>query len=216
MSRPAPPARAPARPAAAARACAALLACAAAVACAAQQRTTLLRASDTLLSAQRVLEQLAQSDFILMRTQSSERLVLRPHPLENLSDNRLSRGDQWAAMARVLLDPRVLELLRSRNIVVQMPPLASDAVARAGLTVREPPAELAPTHLFTGRLRSITRAGAPEADAGAGERRGAGSERTQRTDRYFFEYTIIDARTRAVEWAGSAELARRAHGSLID
>lgn len=212
MSRPTPPARA--RAGAAAGACAALLACAATVACAPAQRTTLLRASDTLLSAELVLEQLAQSPFILSRSHASERLVLRPHPLENLSDNRLSRGDQWAAMARVLLDPRVLGLLRSRNIAVQMPPLASSALERAGLSVSEPPGQETPTHLFTGRLRSITRAGGPGAEGESGA--GGGGARTERTDRYFFEYTIIDARSRAVEWAGAAELARRAHGSLID
>lgn len=171
-------------------------------------RTTLLRPSDMELNTQQIAEQLAASEFLRDRAaDQGEPIILQPERLENLSDNRLSAGDQWVAMSRVLLDPRMLELLRSKNVRVQMPRLRSDAVARAGLTINEPEAQVAPTHLFRGTLRTIARAGGGQDVA---------SESTQRRDTFQFEYTIVDARSRQVVWGGQSELARRAFGSLID
>ncbi len=178
------------------------------VGCAAPpERTTLLRAADLRVNTMQIVDQLAGSDWLRGRDTQSPRIVLRPERLENLSDNRLSQGDQWAAMSMVLLNQRMLDMLRSRNVVVQMPPLRSEAIARAGLTVNEPAAQLEPTHLFSGRLRSLTRAGGGE---------NAGSDRVQRRDTFLFEYVVSDIRSREVNWSGQTEISRLAHGSLID
>lgn len=174
--------------------------------CAAPQRSTLLRGSDIQLSTQRIVDQLAASEWLAGRTQSSPRAVLRPERLENLSDNRLSQGDQWAAMSMVLLNPRMLEMLRSKNVIVQMPTLRSEAIARAGLTINEPAAQLLPTHLFRGRLRSLSRAGSAQVD----------SDRVQRRDTFIFEYAIAAVESREIAWSGQTELSRLAHGSLVD
>lgn len=175
--------------------------------CAATQRTTLLRGSDIQLSTQRIIDQLAASEWLAGRSATSPRAVLRPERLENLSDNRLSQGDQWAAMSMVLLNPRMLEMLRSKNVIVQMPTLRSDAIARAGLTINEPAAQLTPTHLFRGRLRSLSRAG-----GGAS----VDSDGVERRDTFIFEYAIADVETREIKWSGQTEFSRLAHGSLID
>lgn len=175
--------------------------------CSSPQRTTLLRASDIEVNTQQMVDGLASSPFLSARTADSPKAVLRPERLVNLSDNRLSQGDQWAAMSKVLLSPNMLELLRSKNIVVQMPALKSDAIARAGLTINEPAAEIAPTHIFSGRLRSLTRAGGGD---------DAGSDRVQRRDTFMFEYSIYEIRSREIMWSGQSEFSRLAHGSLID
>ncbi len=178
--------------------------------CAAPARTTLLKPSDLVLNTQKVVEQLAGSDFLRGREGGrATPIVISPEPLENLSDNRLSSGDQWVAISRVLLNPQMLELLRAHNARVQMPQLKSEAIARAGLTINEPPAQVAPTHLFRATLRSLARA----ASASGGT---VASEATQRRDTFVFEYVIVEIQSRQIVWSGQSELARLAHGSLID
>ncbi len=170
-------------------------------------KTTQVQPSDMQLNTPQIVEQLAGSDFIRNRPVDAPPIVLRPDPMENLSDNRVSTGDQWVAISKVLFDQRMIELLRSKNITVQMPPLRSASIARAGLTVNEPPAQTKPTHVFRARLMSLTRAGGGETVA---------SDKTQRKDVFTFEYTIVDLRTREIAWSGQSEFARLAHGSLID
>lgn len=174
-------------------------------------RASLLRASDLELTASDVVQQLAGSSFIRERSGGGAAgaagpIVLVPTPMRNESDNRLSAGDQWAAMSLVLLDPAMLQLLREHNIVLQMPPEQAQRIARSGRSFSLPPSVQPPTHFFTTTLRSITRAGDDQA-LGEGQ---------QRKDVFLWEYQIVDARTRAVAWSGSREFARIAHGSLID
>lgn len=174
-------------------------------------RSTALRGTDLVLTTDTVAQQFASSDFLRARTAEAAAqspILLRPDPLENLSDTRLTPGDQWAAISRVLFNNNMIALLREKNIAVQMPPLATEGLARAGITINEPPATIAPTHIFRSRLRSLTRAG-----SAAGS---LASQATQRKDTFLFEYTIIDLQTRAVVWSGSAELARLATGSVVD
>ena len=189
----------------------AVLAAAAAVlpACAtpAEQRSTLLRASDLQLSTSAMVRDLSQSPLLAGRGPDAQpSIILRPQPMENRSDTRLSAGDQWAAWALVLTSPGMLDLLRSRNVLVQMPPLETARIARAGLTINEPAATIAPTHLFRATVRSLARAAS---DSGRGPA-------TARRDLYLFEFTIVDAATRQIVWAGTSEVARLAHGSLVD
>lgn len=173
----------------------------------AAQRTTLLRASDLRLSTGPLVQELARSEFLAGRDADTQPLiVLRPEPMENLSESRLSAGDQWAAWALVLTSPGMVDLLRTRHAIVQMPPLETARIARAGLTVNETPATIAPTHLFRSAVRSLARA------AGEDPRGPA----TARRDLYLFEFTIVEIASRRIVWSGQSEVARYAHGSLVD
>lgn len=177
----------------------------------AADRSTALRGTDLVLTTDTVAQQFAGSDFLRARTPEAAArspMLLRPDPLENLSDTRLTPGDQWAAISRVLFNNGMIGLLREKNIAVQMPPLATEGLARAGVTINEPPATIAPTHVFRSRLRSLTRAG-----SAAG---GLAAQGAQRKDTFLFEYTIVDLSTREVVWTGSTELARVATGSVVD
>ncbi len=177
----------------------------------AADRSTALRGTDLVLTTDNTVQQFASSEFLRLRTAETgaqNPIILRPDPMENLSDTRLTPGDQWAAISRVLFSGGMIDLLREKHIAVQMPPLATEGLARAGITINEPPAAVAPTHVFRSRLRSLTRAG-----AAAGS---LASQQAQRKDTFLFEYTIIDLATRAVVWTGSTELARIATGSVVD
>ena len=177
----------------------------------AADRSTALRGTDLVLTTDTVAQQFAASEFLRARTPEAAArapMLLRPDPLENLSDTRLTPGDQWAAISRVLFNNQMIALLREKNIAVQMPPFATEGLARAGVTINEPPAAIAPTHVFRSRLRSLTRAGSAAGSLAA--------QSSQRKDTFLFEYTIIDMETRAVVWSGSTELARVATGSIVD
>jgi len=175
-------------------------------------RTTLLRASDIETFSADAVQQLASSPFIASRGPDAPRLILQPQPMRNLSDNRLSQGDQWAAMSKVLFSNQMLALLASNNIDLQMPAIETTRLARAGLTRAEPPATVPPTHAFTATLRSIARA----EDAKARDPGATGARAGGRKDTFLVEYAIIDLASRRVEWTGQSTLARIAHGSLID
>lgn len=175
-------------------------------------RTTLLRASDIESFSADAVQQLAASPFIASRGPDAPRIVLQPQPMRNLSDNRLSQGDQWAAMSKVLFSSQMLALLASKNIDLQMPAIETTRLARAGLTRAEPPATTAPTHAFTATLRSLSRA----EDAKARDPGATGARAGGRKDTFLVEYAIIDLASRRVEWTGQSTLARIAHGSLID
>lgn len=178
----------------------------------AELRTTLLRASDIESFSADAVQQLASSPFIAARGPDATRIVLQPQPMRNLSDNRLSQGDQWAAMSKVLFSNPMLALLASKNIDLQMPAIETTRLARAGLTRAEPPATIPPTHAFTATLRSIARAD----DAKARDPGATGARAGGRKDTFLVEYAIIDLASRRVEWTGQSTLARIAHGSLID
>lgn len=172
--------------------------------CGAPPRTSQLRASDIEFATTEVSQQLAESEFLRTRTATSPVVVLQPRPMENLSDNRLSRGDQWAAMSMILMNPSVFEMLRSKNVQILVPLDSRYDATRAGITSTVPSG--APTHVFQPVLRSITRAGSegskPEADT--------------RKDLFLMEYSITELQSRRVVWGGQTSFARVAHGKLID
>lgn len=208
-------ARVRSKPAAAAMAAlGAMIACG----CAAPQaRTTQLRAADIELSATEMAQELADSEFLRGRTAESAVAVLQPRPMENLSDNRLSRGDQWAAMSMILMNPSVFEMLRAKNVQVLVPVESRFDAARAGFATNQPSVLAAagggstgePTHIFQPVLRSISRGGGGDARAG----RGAADTRK---DLFLMEYTITELASRRVVWAGQMTFARVAHGRLLD
>ena len=171
-------------------------------------RTTLLQARDIESTTTDVREALASSEWLATRSSTSDPALLQPQPLVNISDNRLTPGDEWAAMSRVALNPAILDLLAGKNIRVQMPALVNDRLGGVSAQSIEPAASIAPTHLLSATLRSLTRA--------ADQRGRLSGESTVRKDTFLVEYTVTDVRTRTVVWSHTSRFARVAEGSLVD
>lgn len=167
-------------------------------------RTTRLQAEDVLDAAVSVREQLAQSAFV--RGARAQPAVLLPVMATNRSDDRLTEGERWIVTSGVARNPEVLALFERSGIAVQVPPIDPDLLRRYGLDPEANASANAPTHLFTAEVASIARA----ADVG-----GAGGL-DERRDTYVVRYQIVEMDGRRVVWTGSAELARRASGLLID
>ncbi|MGD9691141.1 MAG: hypothetical protein AB7K52_11535 [Phycisphaerales bacterium] len=171
--------------------------------CSGPPQTSRLRGSDLELATTEVTQQLAESPFLSGRSASSPVAILQPRPMENLSDNRLSVGDQWSAMSLILMNPNVFQMLRDKNVQLLVPRESRRDATLAGLSSTAPAGD-APTHIFQPVLRTITRGGGGE------------SKDAARRDVYLMEYTIAELPSRRVVWSGQTTFSRVAHGSLID
>jgi hypothetical protein len=190
------------------------------------ERTTRLRASDLDIAVAEVRESLAASAFLSGRTGESPVIRLVPSELENLSSDRLSRIDRWAAVSRVLFDPGMKRLLASGNVELLMPRDGALLLTRYGLAV-DPDArvapvgmdespDFAPTHVLDGKVLSITRGVAGAGGGGGGGAGTAESPTDVRQDLVRVEYTIVDLSTRRVEWSAAHEFKRAASGIVVD
>ncbi len=180
-------------------------------------RTSTYTAADMDIAVVEIRDKLASSPFMSTRSSDSPSLVFQPNRMENLSNERISRVDQWAVVSRVLLDPSMLEMLGSKNITVTLPPVGeritnsylsagTDADSGANLTFA-PQSNLLPTHMVDARFSSITRASSEDEDGGLAD---------VRKDLFLMDFTIFMVRTREIVWAGSVEFARVAEGLLAN
>lgn len=176
--------------------------------------TSAYTAADMEIAVDDVRDQLASSRFISSRDADSEPLVLVPTKMSNESNERLSRVDQWMAMSRVFLNPAVLELLRSKNISVVLPPdgeriknAYTEEGSGAGFQYIDITSRSAPTHVINATFSSITRAADDD---------GMNDISDTRKDLFLIDYTIVDLSTRGIVWAGSNEFSRTAHGVLAN
>lgn len=184
--------------------------------CGSQVRSSSYTAADMEMSVLEVRDQLASSRFLSVRTADSTPMILMPTRMSNFSNERISRVDQWAVISRVFLEPNVLELLRSKNISVLLPPegerITSSYSAGQGSSNTEidylsGSTVATPSHYINARFSSITRATSDDSGEGIAD---------LRKDLFMMEYTIVDARSRETVWAGSTEIARVAHGLLAN
>lgn len=180
------------------------------------ERTTRLRASDIEVGVAEVREDLAASGFMTARAADSPQLRIVPSEMVNMSSDRLSRIDRWAAVTKVLFDPSVRAMLAEKNIQTLMPRdtallltrygVDSDPEARLAPEGADESPDFAPTHVLSARILSITRASGGDA--------AAPSDLRQETVRV--EYSIVELASRRVEWSGAHEFKRVAAGLLID
>lgn len=172
----------------------------------AEPRSTRLTAADLAEAADAVTEQLARSELLAGRNSASPpmRLVLRQ--LQNLSSDRIPVPEQWVAVSRVLADAGMQELLRARNVVVQLPSERVELLRGAGVAFPDLRPEDHPTHELRAEIRSATRAGSTLGDGRADVRK----------DVYQLAYSILDLTTREIAWEGAGEVAREAFGLTID
>lgn len=200
-------------------------------------RTTRLTDADLTQAVLAIRDQLAGSDFLAGRTADSPqaRLVLRR--VENLSTDRISVAEQWSLAARILSEPEMQALLRSKNITLQLPPEKirlletqrqplsksqgrglSRPQSGPGFPALKP--EHRPTHLLRAQIASATRAGSfPPGRGLLGplQNRTLSNPKTNiRKEYYFITFVIENLQTRELLWQGTAELAREAEGTIID
>ena len=173
--------------------------------------TTRYRAADILLVTETVADRLAAHAIVAGRDATSDAIRIVPaERMENRSSERLSRTDQWATMALILLDPAMLQLFSERNIEILMPPERMRAMADRRIPGLDQARVLAPedqpTHVFHAVFSSMTRG----ADVTG---RGVSNERK---DLFIVEFTLVNLATGQAEWVDSFEFARTAGGTLAD
>lgn len=185
---------------------AALLLGAPGCASAAQARTTRLASADLDQAVLELRDELAASRFLAGRGGGSEpvRLVLRR--VENISSDRVPVAEQWSLASRVISHPGMQEMLRARNVLVQLPPEKIALLERGGLEFPALEPEDRPTHVMRAQIASGTRAASLAGGRAADIRK----------DYYLVTFVVEDLTSREVLWQGDAELAREAEGSLID
>jgi hypothetical protein len=176
--------------------------------CATGPKTTRYQAADFEFATGEVVQQLLAHSFIQSRDEDSPPIRLMPFELENQSSDRLSRVDQWAAVARVFLNPDVLALFSEKNIDVVFPEDAVRRLDQFGVdeaaerrSAREPA-----THAIRAVFMASTRT--------AGEREGDVAR--ARRDNFIIEYSIAEADSGRIVWSGQTEYSRYAHGVLAD
>ena len=154
-----------------------------------------------------IADQLARSSFLAGRTGTSPAVRLGLGELVNASNERLSDLDRRAMVTGVLLEPRTLELLGSKNVSVVLPPASASELERYGVAGAGGAAsESAATHAVSAEFGSLTRAGA----------KGRFRPADARKDVFLVDLAITELSTRSAVWAGRAEFARAARGLLVD
>lgn len=188
--------------------------------CSSGPQSTAYTATDMDIVVNDMREQLSASAFLTGRDQRSEQIVLVPLKMENFSNDRLSRVDQWTAISRVFFEPTLVSLLQSNNIVLVLPAdgqrvvgmirggggQESDSDLNSDPYQLSESSALTPTHAVNARFESITRA--------ASQKNGELSN--IRKDLFIVSYTIVDLQTRETVWAGSNEFTRLARGVLAN
>lgn len=170
------------------------------------QRTTRLADADLTQAVLEVRGQLAESGFLESRSETSPeaRLVIRR--VENLSTDRISEAEQWSLVSRVLAAPGMQDLLRAKNITMQLPPEKVRLLERGGLTFGEFEQESWPTHMLEAQIASATRAGSLV----------GGRDADVRKEYYLLSFVVEEIQSRQLVWQGTTELAREVKGTVID
>jgi hypothetical protein len=173
-------------------------------------QSTRLRASDMLVATDEIAQALGDSQLMASRSIDSPVMRLYVLAAENRSTERLSRIDGSVMMSQIVLDERMMDLLRSKAVEIYYPDDTAallrefyGSVPGAG---RDNDLRPGATHFMTGEVRSITRQ--------AGQAANAVSD--ARTDLFSLTVRIVDADTSAALWAHDARVRRLARGVVAD
>lgn len=175
--------------------------------CSSGPKSTRVQTADIDQGIPKVRESLAESAFSKSRDGASAPAVLVALRPDNLSNERLSESDQAVPVSRVLLDPGVMELLRSKNVRISVTPGERDRLVY--FDPGSPPPGLRPedrpTHGLKTEYRSRTRA----ASLSSGPT-------DARRDFFNVTYTIVDLRSGKTEWAADFDISRVGFGLVAD
>jgi hypothetical protein len=172
--------------------------------CAASQgQNTRLTDDDLLVASNRMVESLAASDFLEGRTPASPPVVVVTNKVENLTDQIIPQGKQWATVLRVQNALPVQEFSKQHNIRFVVPPEREDMAQGSGVPVADG-GGLQPTHVLTATFTSAARVGGKKDLIQA------------RQDYYYLEFRLSEIQSRELVWADAFEFKRQATGTLIN
>ena len=181
----------------------AVVLCCVLTACAAPQSTRLTVGDLNYIVAE-IDGQLAESDFLLDRTDTSEPIRIMINKVVNLTGDVITPAEQWMLMARVRDRLARSATLRRKNVSFQIEPEQQLLVRAAGFEGDFGPTE-PPTHVMSAVFRSAARTGADEQ-----------APVDRRLDYYYLEYRIMRIFDNELVWTGQVEFKREALGLTID
>lgn len=176
------------------------------VACGKRDEQTSIYQPEQLLSATEDLrDSLAASELLRDRNESSPEIRLLVDRLENFSSERMPRTDQLMAVARVVSDDGMLQMLRSKNARVVF--VRDDLTTLNNLGIRSVYGSGAQpaTHQLNARFYSITRT--KSSDAGPSD---------SRSDEFSIIFGIVDTATGGQVWSASSRFRRASVGRQVD
>lgn len=162
-------------------------------------RSTRLTDTDLTEFSHEMALRLRESDWMRERDERSQRMVVTINKVENLTTDLLSRGEQWAFVARVRSAEALVGLGRQKNFAVVMPVEHLQEGKDRGNLPEDFAANRAPTHEMSATLRSATRSGGG-----------------QRTDVYLCEFRATRLADGVLEWTDTFEIKRAAVGLSYD
>lgn len=175
-------------------------------ACAASPRSTRLTQADFTDMATDLAQKLQESEFLKNRTQDSPPIVVTWDKVENLTQDILTQGEQWAIMQKVRDSAGLVQLGKQKALILVIPAsLKSEGEQRVGGSSYQDgfAGSRAPTHRLDATLRSATRSAA-SLTAGA------------RTDTYLCDFRVTVLSDGQLVWSDTVALKRAAAGLSFD
>lgn len=175
-------------------------------ACSSAPRSTRLTQADFTDMATDLAQKLRDSEFLKNRTQDSPPIVLTWDKVENLTQDILTQGEQWAIMQKVRDSAGLVQLGKEKAFMLVIPAsLKAEGEQRVGGSNYEDgfAASRSPTHRLDATLRSATRSAA-SLTAGA------------RTDTYLCDFRVTVLSDGQLVWSDTVALKRAAAGLSFD
>ncbi|MEM1166302.1 MAG: hypothetical protein AAGI30_08430 [Planctomycetota bacterium] len=166
-------------------------------------RTTLIQADDIIEITNSVRTSFASSPFFTSRSATSVPITIEPGRVTNVSNERLTGGDQRAMLTRVLYEPGIHRQLASRNIRLLRPTESPELLNQSWATYFS---QTPPTHVLNAQFSSASR------QAAVGDTLSPDA----RSDLFIVDYTLVELASRDVVWSDQFELKRFATGRTID
>lgn len=162
-------------------------------------RTTRLTTRDLNDMATLVALNLRNSEWMTARSEQSEPVIIAMEKVENLTDDIIPRGEQWAIMTKVRANADMVRVGREKAITFVMSKDAVLGAAERGTMDGAEQSRVNPTHEMSATMRNATR-----------------SVKDARTDVYLCEFRITSLTTGELKWLDTFEVKRQAFGLTFD
>jgi hypothetical protein len=162
-------------------------------------RDTRLTARDIDDMAAAMASKLEVSSVLAGRDASSEVMVVAMNRVENLTDDVIPRGEQWAIMVKVRDNADMVRVGRERGVKMVIPKEFLVEGMDRGTLEEGFGRERQPTHAMGATIQNATRSGAKA-----------------RTDVYVCEFRMTKLASGEIVWTDVFELKRQAFGLSFD